>query len=45
MEDFDYLKIVLDDFTLKQLFVINSLDNKLDKNIPGRNAKILVHIK
>lgn len=39
--DFDYLKVVLNDFTLKQLFVINWLHNNLDKNIQDRNAKIL----
>jgi hypothetical protein len=39
--DFDYLKIVLNDFTLKQLFIINWLDNNLDKNLQHRNEKIL----
>ena len=32
--DFNYLKLVLTDFTLKQLFIIHWLDNKLDKNVP-----------
>jgi hypothetical protein len=39
--DFDYLKIVLNDFTLKQLFVINWLNNNLDPNLQYRNEKIL----
>ena len=39
--DFDYLKAVLHDFTLKQLFVIHWLHNKLDKNMHDRSAKVL----
>ncbi len=39
--DFDYLKIVLNDFTLKQLFFINWFNNNLDQNLQHRNEKIL----
>jgi hypothetical protein len=39
--DFDYLKIVLNDFTLKQMFIINWFNNNLDKNIQDRHSKIL----
>ena len=39
--DFDYLKLVLNDFTLKQLFIINWLNNNLDNNMQDRNEQIL----
>ena len=39
--DFDYLKVVLNDFTMKQVFVIHWLHNNLDKNMHDRNARIL----
>ena len=37
----DRLEPVLKDFTLKQLYIINWLNNQLDKNIEGRHSKIL----
>ncbi|CAF1466501.1 unnamed protein product [Adineta steineri] len=39
--DLDYLELVLNDFTLKQLYIVNWLNNHLDKNIEGRHSKIL----
>lgn len=39
--DFEYLKMVLNDFTIKQLFVINWLNNSLDININNRSSTIL----
>lgn len=39
--DFEYLRIVLNDFTMKQLFVINWLNNKLNDSIGNRSTKIL----
>ena len=38
--DLDYLELVLKDFTLKQLYIINWLNNQLEKNIEGRHSKI-----
>ena len=34
--DFTYLKLVLHDFTLNQLFIINWFNNNLDKNWEDR---------
>jgi hypothetical protein len=39
--DFEYLKMVLNDFTLKQLSIIKWLNNNLDKNMEDRNGNIL----
>ena len=39
--DFEFVKLVLNDFTLKQLSTISWLNNKLDKNIQHRNEHIL----
>ena len=34
--DFTYLKLVLHDFTLNQLFIVNWFNNNLDKNLEDR---------
>jgi hypothetical protein len=39
--DFVYLELVLQDFTLKQLSMINWFNNNLDENIHDRYSKIL----
>ncbi|CAM2728125.1 unnamed protein product [Rotaria socialis] len=39
--DFEYFRMVLNDFTMKELLIINWLDNNLDKSINDRQSKIL----
>ena len=39
--DFDYLQVVLSDFTLKQLFVIHWFDKNLDEGTQDRHSRIL----
>ena len=43
--DFEYLHMVLNDFTMKQLLSVNWFNNNLDANIDNRQSKILYLLK